>query len=130
MLSARGFHLEGVVEAVEVIEDAGDGGDFNDFAFGKVLPDAGEKLVGNVVGIEGENLGELEGGLVTRAETAAVAVFKRLEFLFRCSQPPYQGGMRIQSIVAAVQVRNPDGHHLLQFALEEKAMRRSLTQNQ
>ena len=114
----RGFHLEGVVEAVEVVEQAGDGGDFDDLALGEMPPDAGEKVVGDIVGIKGEGFGKFKGSLLARAEAAAVTVFQGLEFFFRCSQPPYQGGMRIQSIVAAVQVRNANSHQLFQLAIQ------------
>ena len=50
-----------------------------------MLSDAREKLVGDIIGIEREGLGKFEGGV------------------------------RIQSILAAVQVRNADGHQLFKF---------------
>ena len=61
-----GFHLEGVVEAVEVIEEAGNRGDFNDFAFAEMLLDAGEEFVGHVIGIEREGLRKIERGTFAR----------------------------------------------------------------
>lgn len=89
----RGFHLESIVEAIEVIEQAGDGGDFDDLAFGEVLPGLGEQFVGDVIGIESEDLGKFEGGMLAWAEAIAVAGLERPQFLFGRPEPPCQGGM-------------------------------------
>lgn len=119
---ARGFHLKGVVNAVEVIENTSDGRDLNDLSLVKIIPKLPEKLVTEMVRIRGELLGKLKRHPLPRAEHREIPFSKRRQLRFRGSEPPCQGGVRVQSIFAAVDVGNADGDHFLQLFLDRSGI--------
>lgn len=72
---ASGFHLQGVIEAVEIVEESGDGGEFHDLAVVEVLAELGEELVGNAVRVASHLLGQAERSALGWRERFEIALF-------------------------------------------------------
>src|SRR5947199_10657618 len=80
-----------------------------------MLTEAAEELIGDARRVACHRFGEFEGYALARRKCGELPRLERLQLRFRRSLPPCQGGMRVESILAAVQVRDADGHHFLEL---------------
>src|ERR1700678_972093 len=108
--------MQGVIEAVEIIEQTDRRQQLNNLAFVVVPPQFLPELVIDAVGIERGPLCQLERGFFGVSEIGAVAeICEIAQLLLGPAMPPCQGGVRSQSILAAVELRSAHNRQLLQF---------------
>ena len=112
-----GFDFERVIEAIEVVESAGDCRNLDDFAFGEVFLEHGEFLICDVVRVKREFLGKYECGALAHTKDIQFTLLESSKLSLSCPQPPCQGSMRIESIIAMIDMGDAHRDEFLQLFL-------------
>lgn len=106
-----GFHLQGIIEAIEIIKQADRCAQFDNLAFIKMCAKLLPKLFIHAVGIARHALCQTQGSFFFFSKIGASFEFMEMGDLLVCpSQPPCQDGVRGQSIFTAVNLAGADDH--------------------
>ena len=116
-----GFHLQGVVEAVEVVEEANGAEELDDFPIVVERAQLGELLIAEAVSIAGDGFGEADGGFFSWGEVFTDLPLGQVgKLVVAPAQVAREDRVRGQAVRRDVDLGSADDDQFLELALSTR----------